>query len=239
MPDDEIRAPRSSDDGDLAHALARGFIGAIPGFGSIAAEVYGYIVVPAVQARNVEWTNTVSEAINQLRKEKGIEFETLKENPAFIDTFMQVSRIAVATSDEEKRAYLRNALLNSALPDAPSATRRAMFLRLIDQFSSWHIRMLAFFVDPQAWFATNKSEMSQRFTLSSLSQLWATAYPEMKSDADLSERIWNNLASEELVRHQPFMSTHAGADGPRATKLGHNLLTFIRSPLQAVPVSER
>lgn len=241
MTNERLDPPKESI-GDKAHALAKAGISSVPIPGAgIGAELFGWLVTPPLQARQQQWMNDVADDLKKLHDQKGIDIESLRDDPAFIDTLLNASRIAVATSDEEKRAALRNAILNSATPEAPDVIRRAMYLRLVDQLTTWHIRMLDFFSDPPAWFNRNNKQPRQFYATSNLPQVWAVAYPEMAQQADLSKRIAMQLNAEGLLSISEWMTTMSasGAYDARGTSFGNDLLKFIRSPLQAVPIGPR
>lgn len=41
------------------------------------------------------------------------------------------------------------------MPHAPDESERQMFLRLIDAFTVWHLRLLVLFDDPTSFFASH------------------------------------------------------------------------------------
>jgi len=46
-------------------------------------------------------------------------------------------------------------VLNSALPGAPDADTQAIMMNLVDGFTSSHLRLLALWDNPPAWFASH------------------------------------------------------------------------------------
>jgi hypothetical protein len=53
-----------------------------------------------------------------------------------------VARIVVATHQEEKRKYLRNALLNIAIGKGLDEIKQQIFLNAIEDFSPAHVKAL-------------------------------------------------------------------------------------------------
>jgi hypothetical protein len=53
----------------------------------------------------------------------------------FISASIQIARVVVGTHQEEKRKYLRNALLNVALGKAPDELKQQIFLNAIEGFA--------------------------------------------------------------------------------------------------------
>ena len=64
------------------------------------------------------------------------------DNPTFQTTFKKAIRIAECEHQQEKLEALRNAVLNSAIPNYFEDDIQAIFLKLIDEFTVPHIRLL-------------------------------------------------------------------------------------------------
>ena len=60
-------------------------------------------------------------------------------------TMLNAARIVTYTHRKEKHEMLRNAVLNSALPNAPEDDERTVFLNLAEEFSVAHIHVLKSF----------------------------------------------------------------------------------------------
>jgi hypothetical protein len=68
--------------------------------------------------------------------------ERLSRNEAFVSTALRATEIAVRTHEHEKLEALRNAVMSSALPDAPDDTLQQIFLNHVDSLTPWHLRIL-------------------------------------------------------------------------------------------------
>src|SRR5262245_46533854 len=101
--------------GDTAYTLVRAMVDVCPG----AADLLGLIVAQPLAKRQQEWMNELAVAVRRLEEVHSIRPEQLRDNPAFIDAVLTASQAAIRTSQSEKREALRNAVLNSSLPDAP------------------------------------------------------------------------------------------------------------------------
>jgi len=136
----------------------------------------------------------IAEGLRKLERD----FAELKDNNAFIDTAMQASQVALRTSQQEKREALRNAVLNSALPDPPDECRQLMFIQYIDGFASIHMRILSLLDDPKAWFVKQKLEMPK----GPPKTLWPVvsgAFPDVASEEVLCERVCRELHEKGLL----------------------------------------
>jgi hypothetical protein len=70
--------------------------------------------------------------------------EKLLENHTFLSAVFQATRVAGGTHLSEKRAMLRNAMVNIAVGDAPDEDLQHIFLNLIDQRTVSHVKVLKF-----------------------------------------------------------------------------------------------
>ncbi|NEQ73218.1 MAG: hypothetical protein F6K23_09095 [Okeania sp. SIO2C9] len=64
------------------------------------------------------------------------------DNPTFKTTFKKAIRIDDCEHQQEKLEVLRNAVLNSAIPNSLKDDIQAIFLKWIDEFTVSHIRLL-------------------------------------------------------------------------------------------------
>lgn len=224
--------PPKASAGDVAHAAVKATVGSVPYVGSAAAEAFQLIFGPPIEKRRNEWMEDVAEAIRNLEAAGKTVAEDLASNPAFIDTMMQASQAAVRTSQQEKRKALRNAVVNSALPDAPDETRQQIFINFVDTLTAWHLRILRLFADPRAWYASVNRQPPQWHITGSLSQLLTDAYPELRNEDRLCEKMWKDLYEAGLLNSSGFktMMSGSGPLEPRATELGNQLLKFIAEP---------
>ena len=148
MNDEEKYKTPSMSAGDSVHAVARAGLGTIPVVGAAATELLSAIVTPPLEKRRNQWMEEVGDALRTLEKKMGIVLESLQENEEFIDVAIEATQIAIKTSNQEKRKALKNAILNSALPNPPEESLQKMFLSFIDTLTVWHLKLLELFNDP-------------------------------------------------------------------------------------------
>lgn len=267
MSDDNVPVPKESKL-DTAHALVKGALGSVPFVGGLVAEVFGIAIAPPIQRRNREFAEYVAQSLDELRKQHGITFEEMAENPKFINSVSQVAQAAIATSNDEKREALRNALLNSALPKAPDETRCHVFVRMIDELTAAHLKLLSILSDPEAAYQ-EQGPVAPGKSFGTMWDLIVHLHPELRGDdafydqlcVDLHNRGLTILHSlhdagrayhfdPSLPKHEQHgyarpLSVRPNSEiyvksprtiRPWASKLGDELLAFIRSPLQPVTV---
>ena len=138
--------------GDIAHIVVKAGLSAIPIVGGPAAELFSTVIVPPLSRRRDEWVESIAEGLKVLEeKVGGFKVESLSRNEMFITTVMHASQSAIRNHQKEKMEALRNAVLNAALPNAPDDDLQLMFLDFVDTFTTWHLRILRFYNDPERW----------------------------------------------------------------------------------------
>jgi hypothetical protein len=158
--------------------------------------------------------------------------ESLQENEAFVSTVTKATHVVLTTHDEEKRAALRNAIVNSALGHEPDESMRQMFLRYIDELTPWHLKILQLMQDARGWFQKQSRQPPQYHITGSLMQLFTDAYPELKGQRDFVELIHTDLVARKLSNIGGLMTMMSGS-GPfekRTTDFGDRFLAFVAEP---------
>ena len=174
----------------------------------------------------------VAEGLRRLEEQEHLTIEDLAANEAFVDTMLQASHAAMRNSQQEKKEALRNAVLNSALPNPPDESRQQMFVQLVDTMTVWHLRILRLLADPIQWYQESNRRPPQYAISSSLSGLLTDTFPELKDQRDLYDQIGSDLYARGLIGSDGFhtMMSATGAYEKRATELGQQFLDFITAP---------
>lgn len=233
------RAPRIMSDGephkrtkgDIAHAVAKAAIGSIPVVGSAGVELFAYVVEAPMEKRREEWMRSVGDAIAELRDRRHIDVDALRDDPAFTDTVVAATQSALRTREAEKLDALRNAVTNAATGINIDAALRQTFIRYVDELSPWHLRLLAFFENPERW-ANDRNIALPELMAGSPSHVMETALPELQGRRDVYDQWWADLAAKGLVGSGALhtMMSGPGTRAPRTTDLGLRFLRFIRRP---------
>jgi len=228
---DEKYLPPESDKGDAAYAAGRALLSAIPVAGGAAVELFQFIVTPPLEKRRSEWMKEIGQAVQNLEQNKGIDVEQLKSNDVFIDTLLQASQIALRNSQQEKLTALKNAVINSALPQPIEQTLQQMFLDWIDTFTVWHIRILNLVHNPPQWAIDNNKPLPQNIMSGGITIILEHAFPELARDPALYNQIWRDLHQRGLINTSAdglnTMMTWNGIIARRTTDLGQKFLVFI------------
>jgi len=231
MTDPVKHTPPQADKGDIAHAVVRAALSAIPVVGGAADELFQLVLTPPLLRRQQEWRGEIADVVGRLEKDQGIKLEDLQANDTFIDTVLHATHIALRNSQKEKREALRNAVLNAATENAPEQSKQQIFLAHVDRFTVWHLRVLKLFDNPKAWAEEHNRDYSSTLT-GSLTRILGDAYPELAADSALRDQIWNDLFTSGLVGAESLhgMMTTAGMMASRTSPLGKEFLRFIEAP---------
>ncbi|MBN2292350.1 MAG: hypothetical protein JXM70_07995 [Pirellulales bacterium] len=217
---------------DHLHTLARAGIGSIPTVGAAATELFQMIIMPSLEKRKVVWMNEVAEGLRKLEEGNHLRLEDLAHNEVFIDIVLQASSAAMRTSRKEKREALRNAVLNSALPNAPDESRQQMFLQLVDTLTVWHLQILKLFANPRQWFKEQGRPCPKDGSQSGRDSLLFFAYPELKNQRNLCDQAVRELNYHGLFPTDNINVMTTGRDTLNnfSTEWGEQFFAFITAP---------
>lgn len=219
---------------DHLHTLARVGLSVVPLVGGPAVELFNAIVSPSIEKRRDEWRREIGERLAAAEQNGKLNIDTLKGNDAFIDVVMQATHVAMRNSQAGKRAALRNAVVNCATAASIDETKSHMFLRLVDGFTDWHLKILALFKNPAEWLQANGRTPEQLGILGgSLADLVEKAWPELGGNRELVSQIWKDLYSSGLIDTESIAAhmTMAGVMSPRLSKMGREFLQFVSEPV--------
>jgi len=231
MENDKYVLPEQ-DKSDAVYAVGRALLSSIPVAGAAAVEVFQFIIAPPIEKRRNEWMREIGEAVQKLEQVRGIDIDQLKTNDVFIDTLLQSSQIALRNSQKDKLNALKNAVINSALPQPLDQTVQQMFLDWIDTFTVWHIRVLSLFHNPQQWAIDNNKPLPTNIYSGGLTIILEHAFPELGREQELYTQIWKDLYQRGLLNTPGLetMMTWNGLLARRSTDLGAKFLLFISEP---------
>jgi hypothetical protein len=218
---------------DAALGVSRAALAAIPIVGGSITEVVSMVLAPSIGRRRDEWLKELADGLDEVeRKVEGFKIENLGQDENFVSAVIEASRSAVSTHKSEKRVALRNALLNIALHRGPEEDQQQMFLRYIDEFTIWHVRILALFRDPPKYLAAKS--VRPNYYMGGGSQVLEDVYPELKGQRELYDQISSDLNARGLFNSPHFLHTTMSAQGmvsKRTTPLADRFLDFITSPV--------
>lgn len=226
--DKELIDPVVEPDSEKAHRIVRAAIAGIPAVGGSLVEAFNALIEPPMARRKTTWMLQVTDAINELLGKGILTEEDLQNNEKFFTTLVHASNVAIRNHGKKKILALRNAVVNSALPDAPEDSLQQLFLNLIDTCTTWHLALLKLFEGPKDWAVANNHKFPN-WGMGSLSTVIEYAYPELKGNKDLYKLVWQELYRNGLV-NTDSIGTTMSSDGmlaKRTTKIGDMFVAFI------------
>ncbi|WP_332643266.1 hypothetical protein [Aeromicrobium sp.] len=222
--------PKKSAGREVVQAVVEGALGAIPIAGSPLAASFVTAVDWRFNRRTAEWMEDLASAVDELQAGQGISFEDLAENEAFVDAVINATRAAQATHQTEKLQALRNAVLHSLDDDAPDVDEQARFIRLIEQFTPSHIRLLVFLNDPGKAF-DSAGIPRPNLMMGGRSTLLEQGVPEFAGRRDWYDLLAGDIDSARLAQTNMHTTmTGAGLWNSATTQLGSRFLAFIADP---------
>ena len=217
---------------EIAESVGEAGLSMVPFAGGPLAVAFKTAVGWRVARRAEDFLAAVAQDLNDLHERvDDLDFEKLADDPVFVDAVMTAARAAERTSQAEKISALRNAVVNSAGPDAPDADTQAIFFGLVDRFTPSHLRMLAMWDDPQQWFADHGLTRPTGGFSASRTQTVEAGLEEMRGRRDFYLLIAGELQSAQLLTASlSGMVSQAGLMNRLTTDFGRQFLIFIRPP---------
>lgn len=165
---------------------------------------------------------SIAEGLKALEvKVDGFKIESVAGNAAFVTTVMQTSQIAMRNHQKEKLEALRNAVLNAAL-EPPEEGVQAVLLSFIDIATSWHLKVLNFYHNPES----RLKELGIELVMGDyLSHYVSSIFPELKAQEAFRLQIERDLL------HFGLVFTEGTWYERRTTDTGERVLALILSPL--------
>lgn len=226
-----VKTPKKTK-ADAAHSMVKAAFGSVPVIGAGAAELMSSIITAPFEKRKMEWIESIAERVKQLEEKiEGITSETLAQNDSFVTAVLEAGHIAVRTHQEEKLEALRNAVINTALPSAPSDDLQSIFINYVADLTPWHLRVLAFFSDPTKWGETHRIKYPN-WTNGAPSTVLEHTFPELRGNRDFYILLTRDLDNRGLMDADSILTTMTrhGMFSPRTKPLGGEFITFITNP---------
>lgn len=221
---------------DIAHAFFTGIIQIGASYiitGPVAASLLSLVLEDPLSRRRDEWIESIAIDLVKLREQvEGFSLENLSENETFVTTVLQTIQIALRTHQQEKLEALRNAVLNSALPNAPEDTLQMVFLSFIDRFTTHHLQQLALIRDPNGWLADYGIEHTTIYP-GGPANVMNTVFPDLPEG--LPKLVASDLRTAGLYTfpagNDDDGSISIGLKDYHITDIGRQFLEFIESPI--------
>jgi len=209
---------------DIAHSTVKAVLAAIPAVGGAASTLFDQIIRPSIEKRRDAWIEDIGKRLEDLEENKQINFEELQKNEEFIDVLIHASKTALSTRHQEKKEWLRNAVINTSLNQNPEENLSQMFMNWIDIFTIWHMHLLHLMEDPCGHIKNTNIQFN------AFAQLIQHCYPKLPRN--FYELVCKDLAYYGLInideKGLPIIMTGLGK---RTTEIGDKFLQYFRDPL--------
>jgi hypothetical protein len=233
MNNPEQNEPPQGSAGDIAHAAGRALAGAIPFAGAGAIEVFNKVVTPPIEKRLHKWRVDIGERLTRLEEQGLADCNELPDSDEFVTMTMQATQIALRNHDREKLDALRNAVINTAMGNAPDDFYQRTFLHYIDILTPLHVKFIRLFRDPRQWFVDADIDAPQFAITSSKMQLIRAAFPDIARQEGLIRLVANDLKNRGLAMTADLntMMTGDAAWNKLSSGLGDSFLDYITDPI--------
>jgi hypothetical protein len=204
----------------------------VPVVGGAFQVIFTEVAGRRLQDRRDSWFNGLAAAVAEHEGRIG-SIEDLVSQDRFMDALTTASQIADRTSRAEKLALLRNAVVNSVMPDAPDDDTQQLFFDLLDRFTPTHVRLLSLLNNPPGWF--DRHGIAQpTTTMGSKTVIIEAGMPELAGRKDLIDRYAGALTNAGLINQAiGGIMTQNGIWAKATTSLGSEFLAFVANPQSA------
>ena len=204
-------------------------IAAVPGIGGPLQIAFQEAAGRRLTERRARWLNELAEKVHRLESQIG-DFDHLLDQDTFVDAVTTASQIADRTSRAGKLELLRNAVVNSVLPDAPNNDTQQLFFDMLDRFTPTHVRLLKLLSNPPGWFARHHIDRPN-VMMGGKSVIVEAGMPELASRKDLIDRYAAALSDAGLIAQSlSGMMSEAGLWAAATTPLAADFLAFVADP---------
>jgi hypothetical protein len=213
--------------GDVAHTLARAGLAALPYYGGSAAELFNAIIIPPLTKRKDEWVQSIGIGLMEVeRKIDDFSLDNLSKNEDFITIVMHATSVAIRNHQEEKLRALRNAVINSSLPNnALDEDLQIMFINIIDFLTPSHLLVLSRVNDPLMHGGKPLTDWSR------VSVRISEKFPEFIGKENFLNQIISDLHSYGLIQKDSSKMNLFDGEFMLSSKtiLGTQFVAFITS----------
>jgi hypothetical protein len=206
------RPPRNKSAGYAAYQLARAAVSSIPVAGGPLSVLFETLFTTTLRRRSDAWLERLAHIIDKLSQDiEGITAERLADHEKFMSCALEASLVALHTHQKEKLDALASAVYNSALPNSPDDDLALIFIRMVNDFTPWHIRVLRCLHD----CLHNSSE--------NILELLSSEFPDLRKHREFLTLILNDLRTSALIHGRK----HTFFSGSDTTDLGKEFLEFV------------
>jgi hypothetical protein len=176
------------------------------------------------------WWQGVDSSFAKIQEEQPkFKIEDLPKNDAFMSALVRATLIAAGTNQDEKRRFLRNALINIATESAPDEDIQQIYLSAIETFTPTHVHILDVMCNGFSRLRQQGIDTSatSRTPFRTYGSLIEQLLPKLNGQQDLVQAAMSDLAN------RGFTTARAPGDviqHPLITNFGGRFLQFVTKP---------
>lgn len=218
---------------DRIRQIIQAVVDVAPGGGGVN-RVADVLFAAKVQKRRDDWFRRIGVALAELLQradDLDAAVDALASDDRLVTAVMVATDIAGRTHEEEKLEALRNACLHTATDKDLDDQYVYVFLRLIDDLSTLHLKVLTYLSDPIGYFEMHNIERPH-FIAAARRQAFEQAMPAVAADKQITDLVLRDLEARGLNKGGDLtgiVSENAVYD-TMATDLGLEFLAFIAPP---------
>ena len=206
--------------GEIVEVTAKTALSVIPVGGALITSVWDSIKSNCAQKRLMEWQSLIENRLSKI----DATLDDIGNNENFTSAMFQATELAIKTSENAKREYLANAVLNSlTCPFEESIVM--MFFSMIGKYTVWHLKILDFFQNPRKFPQINEAN----YYMGSPKTPLFDVYPELRDKEAYVDRIVKELYSDGLMNTADLNCTMTsfGMISSRVSEIGNDFIDFI------------
>lgn len=195
---------------------------AAPVGGPLAAGV-SFLTQRVISARTDAFLTSV------LAKMEKLDLSITDINESFVSRLLQATEAARRTQLEEKHEALRNAVVHTLLPNAPDEDLQHIFVGILDELTSLHLRLFGFLVDPVRFgMVPEDAEHLHGINPNNFRATWDAIEQHVAPGVrrDLIQLCLNDLERRGLAEYRNDMDQFGGAVLPWPTTIGNDFYSF-------------
>ena len=228
------KPPNKKSAGDIAREVGKATISAVPTAGGPLQVAFENIFASPIEKRKQAWLEELAAVVTEVQERvNDLTPEKLAANEAFVTVAMQASQVAIRNHQKSKLDALRNAVLNSALPNPPQEDEQMIFLRLIDQLTPWHLRILALLDNPVQWMERNGVQ-NPSWGMGGVATVIEHCLPDLRGQRDTYDQIVRDLQAEGLIGQGQFIHVTMTGNGMIQSRTtddrGKGFIKYITAP---------
>jgi hypothetical protein len=215
---------------DAAYAVVNAVTAAAPVVGGTLSVLFETVFTPPIVRRQEKWLQTLADTVSELLETvEGLSPQALSDNEAFITVASQATQIALRNHQEEKLEALRNAVRNSGSTTSLSEDRQLMFLRFVDELTTWHLRVFTLLRAPDRWMDQHNVQYKE-WESASVGGMIGDCFEELLGQREYCSQLVRDLQARGLVQQGDFLhetTNGLGVIGSRFTELGLEFFEFV------------